>query len=85
MAITKARKDESTKKGKGEDKNMEKRILTGVKEIASHTKRSWPTVHTWIQRRHFPARKLDGVWMAYTDRIDLWLQDQIDVADQSTK
>ena len=64
---------------------MEKRNLVGTKEISAYTGRSWNTVNHWIAKRNFPARKLDGVWMATVSKIDFWLSDQIEIAESSTK
>ncbi len=65
--------------------NADNRILTGVKEISNHTKRSWNTIDTWIKRKHFPAKKLDGVWMASSQRIDIWIQEQIELSEKTTQ
>lgn len=57
--------------------------LTGKKEITTYARRSWMTVHDWIQRDEFPARKLDGVWESMTDLIDKWKEERI-VTKQSS-
>jgi predicted DNA-binding transcriptional regulator AlpA len=67
------------------EKQMEKRILIGRKEIAGYVGRSWPTVERLVESKRFPAKKIEGVWMAKEDLIDFWLQERIEMADATTR
>jgi predicted DNA-binding transcriptional regulator AlpA len=67
------------------EKQMEKRILIGRKEIAGYTGRSWPTIERLVECKKFPAKKIDGVWMSKGDLIDFWLQERIEMAEASSK
>lgn len=52
-------------------------ILNGKKEISRYVGRSWSTIRKWIDRKDFPARKLDGIWEADAELIIQWRQRQI--------
>lgn len=59
---------------------MQKRgqtILTGKKMIKAYMGRSWETILMWINKRNFPARKIDGVWESDTDLIIEWRKKEI--------
>lgn len=51
--------------------------LSGKKEIMVYIRRGWPILRNWIERRSFPARKIDGVWESDTALIDEWRRGQI--------
>lgn len=53
--------------------------------IAGYTGRSWPTIERWVEEKHFPARKLDGVWTSKENLIDFWIEERIETLDQSTR
>ena len=51
--------------------------LVGKKDICAYAQRSWITVKRWIQKKGFPARKIDGRWESDTELIDEWKRAQI--------
>jgi hypothetical protein len=52
-------------------------ILTGKKMIMSVVGRSWATILSWIEKRNFPTRKIDGVWESDTELIIEWRKKEI--------
>ena len=52
-------------------------MLTGIKEISDYVRRSWPTIHKWIENDNFPATKIDGVWESETHLIAKWRKRRI--------
>ena len=56
---------------------LQKRILTGSKEIQEFVGRSWAVIYKWTKERDFPARKIDGVWESDTELIMEWRKKQI--------
>ncbi|MBU0995804.1 MAG: hypothetical protein KJ737_25190 [Proteobacteria bacterium] len=56
---------------------VQKRMLTGSKEITEFVGRSWKIIYRWIQEKDFPAKKIDGVWESDTELILQWRTDQI--------
>lgn len=51
--------------------------LVGKKDISRYAKRSWQTVKGWIERRKFPAKKIDGIWESDKILVDEWKREQI--------
>jgi hypothetical protein len=52
-------------------------ILTGKKMITAYMGRSWRLIQKWIDERHFPARKIDGVWESDMELIIDWRKKEI--------
>ncbi len=64
---------------------MDKLVLAGLDCIAETLGCSKRTLCKWIQVRHFPAFKLDGVWRAMPADIEAWLQQQRAQADKQAQ
>ena len=54
------------------------KILVTMEEIASYTGRNKRTILGWIDGQNFPATKVNGRWMAYTELIDSWHKHNIE-------
>ncbi|HWH72402.1 MAG TPA: helix-turn-helix domain-containing protein [Candidatus Sulfotelmatobacter sp.] len=50
--------------------------LSGMKSIAKAAGCSRKTLYEWIERKGFPAFKIDDVWKATPSDIKAWLQAQ---------
>jgi len=51
--------------------------LLGTKEIESYVRVSWRTIRRWIEYHGFPAKKIDGIWIAETEAIEGWFKDVV--------
>ncbi len=63
---------------KGVEMRDPSRPLIGSKEIESYCGRCWEVVSLWIKEKKFPAKKIDGRWEAFPDRIDNWRKKRIE-------
>lgn len=52
---------------------MQPLVLAGLDNIAEVMGCSKKTLCKWIQHKHFPAFKMDGVWRAMPKDIEHWL------------
>lgn len=57
--------------------NVGETFLIGKEAICEFVGRSWKTVREWIDKRGFPARKINGVWESEPGLIVEWRRREI--------
>ena len=54
------------------------KALTGRKQINVFVGRRWDVIRKWIDKKGFPAKKIDGIWESDSDLILAWRREQIE-------
>jgi len=49
-------------------------LLMSKEEICAYARRGWGIVEIWIEKKGFPAKKIDGVWQSDKALIDEWFR-----------
>jgi hypothetical protein len=58
----------------GTNKNYDRSLLVGMREISQYCRVSYMTIHRWIHEQGFPAGKLpSGHWATTELQIGAWL------------
>ena len=52
--------------------------MTGRKQINVFVGRRWDVIRKWIDKKGFPAKKIDGIWESDSDLILAWRREQIE-------
>jgi PTS system nitrogen regulatory IIA component len=58
---------------------INKESLMTINELADYLKVTRRTIYEWLKNRKIPAVKLVGQWRFKKDKIDEWLEGQIEV------